>query len=285
MANEKKVTEEFESNIDDTLKKMAEEAEKEKAEKIQKLNIDRLRLYWGSPYQVNDRIIIKQPTIGNFVSEDGMEAGIFGAASPFISNSTTYRLQLWEMEIDWNDVSDFQFFILFCKTMNKKYSDLLFNDIDFTDFQPIVKNDTQEIVAYSPSQDIMIDEATYIKMATYMRFMFNSFPKEEFAKGKGTKRDIIFEEKMNRDRKQKEGKLEHESTLLPMISFALNHPGFKYKKHELEEVGIVEFMDSVARLQVYESTRALFSGIYSGMCDLRKVDKEEFNFMRDIINK
>ena len=74
------------------------------------------------------------------------------------------------------------------------------------------------------------------------------------------------------------------SFLLPLISSCLNHPGFKYKKSELEEVGIVEFMDSVQRLQIIASTNALMYGMYSGFCDMSKVDKSLFNFMRDISN-
>lgn len=41
-------------------------------------------------------------------------------------------------------------------------------------------------------------------------------------------------------------------------------------------------MDSVSRLQVYENTRALLSGSMSGFCDTSKVDRENFNFARDI---
>ena len=72
------------------------------------------------------------------------------------------------------------------------------------------------------------------------------------------------------------------SMLLPLVSSCINHPGFKYKLNELREIGIVQFMDSVQRLQIYESTVAINSGLYSGMCDLSKVDKKLFNFMRDI---
>ena len=48
------------------------------------------------------------------------------------------------------------------------------------------------------------------------------------------------------------------------------------------DVGIVEFMDSVQRLQVYESSRALLAGSYSGFVDTSKIDKSQFDFMRDI---
>lgn len=67
-----------------------------------------------------------------------------------------------------------------------------------------------------------------------------------------------------------------------MISACLNHPGFKYKKNELREVGLIEFMDSVQRLQIYESTTALLKGMYSGFIDTSKIKSEEFNFMREI---
>ena len=62
----------------------------------------------------------------------------------------------------------------------------------------------------------------------------------------------------------------------------VNHAGFKYKRSELEEIGIVEFMDSVQRLQVYENATALMSGIYSGMVDASKIDKNEFNWLREL---
>ena len=61
------------------------------------------------------------------------------------------------------------------------------------------------------------------------------------------------------------------------------NPGFKYKKTELRNVGIFEFMDSVRRLQVYESTTSLMSGMYSGMLDTSKLKLDkELNWARDM---
>ena len=73
------------------------------------------------------------------------------------------------------------------------------------------------------------------------------------------------------------------SVLLPLISSMVNHPGFKYKKNELIDVGIVEFMDSVQRLQLYENVTALMSGVYSGMLDTSKINlSKELNWLRDL---
>jgi len=44
-------------------------------------------------------------------------------------------------------------------------------------------------------------------------------------------------------------------------------------------------MDSVQRLQVYETSTALLKGSYSGFIDTSKINKDEFNFMRDLDSK
>ena len=62
----------------------------------------------------------------------------------------------------------------------------------------------------------------------------------------------------------------------------VNHPGFKYKTNELKEIGIVQFMDSVKRLQTYENATALIKGSYSGFVDTSKIDKEQFNWLKDL---
>ena len=128
-------------------------------------------------------------------------------------------------------------------------------------------------------QNVQIDEAAYLQMASYLRAMFNTYPKVEKARGKSTKEWMIEEDRMSFEQHKNDV---YKSTLLPLISTCLNHPGFKYKKNELREVGIVEFMDSVQRLQVYESSTALLKGIYSGFVDASKIDKNELNFMREI---
>lgn len=244
------------------------------------LDLDPLQLYFGEDYVINDKIKIRQPTIGDIL-EYG-EANVYGAAGPFITNPTTHRVELWKAGIDWNKIDDYSFFMMQIQTIDPNYSPILFRDIDFSQFLPsVTERDGVEVpTLYNAVQDIEIDEPTFIHMCKYLQYMFNATPKVEHIKGsKNTKYEVICEDIMLR---KKNKKIESQSSLLPMISFCLNHPGFKYKKSELKEVGIVEFMDSVKRLQIYESTNALMKGAYSGFMDTSKIDKNEFNFMRDV---
>lgn len=252
-----------------------------------KFEFDRLKMYFGEPYIIKTEtymININQPTIGNIL--DIGEREFYSMLNIFVSNTTSYRLQLWDMGVDWNKISDYELFCMLIKGLNKEITCLLFGDIDFQYFELYSKKleDNEVLTLYNKEQNIEISEETYRHISEYLRLMFNIYPKVEKAKGKATKEAIIEEDRMNLNLELKKNK-GYKSMLLPLVSSCINHPGFKYKLNEVREIGIVQFMDSVQRLQIYESTVALNSGMYSGMCDLSKVDKNLFNFMRDIDDK
>ena len=258
-------------------------------------NISLLQLYFGDPYQVSDKIQVLQPTIGGILEYDKKfgESEFWSMLNVFIGNTTSYRLLLWDMGIDWNEISDFQLFSLLIKTLKVENTEILFGDLDLSSFDAYMKQipneeesddkeesePKQEMILWNPELDIEINEDIYNNIALYIRTMFNIFPKIEKAKGKTTKKWIIEEDRMNLANAKKE---DTTSTFLPLIESCCCHPGFKYKKNELREVGIYEFMRDVQRLQIYESTTALLKGMYSGFIDTKGIDKEEFDFMRDI---
>jgi len=258
-------------------------------------NISLLQLYFGDPYQVSDKIQVLQPTIGGILEYDKKfgESEFWSMLNVFIGNTTSYRLLLWDMGIDWNEISDFQLFSLLIKTLKVENTEILFGNLDLSSFDAYMKQipneeesddkeesePKQEMILWNPELDIEINEDIYNNIALYIRTMFNIFPKVEKAKGKTTKKWIIEEDRMNLANAKKENTT---STFLPLIESCCCHPGFKYKKNELREVGIYEFMRDVQRLQIYESTTALLKGMYSGFIDTKGIDKEEFDFMRDI---
>ena len=242
------------------------------------VEFDLLRLYFGEDYVVNDVITIHQPTIQDII--DMGEATFYATIAPFTTNTTSFRVQLWDLGINWNKISDIELFSLLIKTISVENTKVFFGDFDFSTFELVGKNNedgSQELVLYSENLDMEIDEKTYLKIRNYFCFMFGINLTDEFVKSKNLCKEIIAMDKANMAKKKAE---EKQSSLVNTISFALNHPGFKYKKNELREVCYVEFADSVKRLQIYESTRALLQGNYSGFCDTSKIPSEMLNFMR-----
>lgn len=246
----------------------------------EKYHFDRLKMYFGEDYEIVKGIVISQPTIKDIL-EIG-EENFYHSLSPFLYNSTTIRLFLWENQIDWNTVKDIEVFSYLIPTVKKEPLKLLFKNINFEDFRLVninKKNEEEKTVLalYSKIQDILLYENDYLMIAEYIREMMNMHPKVEKAKGKTAKNWIIQEDKMNLQQR----KTENTSTLLSLISGCINHPGFKYNLQELKDVGICQFMDSVKRIQKYETSTAALKGMYSGFVDVKSLDKELIDFMGD----
>ena len=253
-------------------------------DKNAELIFNNLQLYFCKDYTVKHKdsngITIRQPRISDFVTYG--EKTVYESVMPFISNPTSLRVQLWEINIDWNKITDYQLFSLLITNCNNEFTEHIFGDVDFSKFKMKPQGDINNFILHNEEQNIIIDENIYTCMAKYIQAMFCITLKTEHVKGRFNKEDTIREEKFE----LAHGKNKNAgANLSTMISFCVNHPGFKYKLEELENIGIYAFMDSVNRLQIYESTSALMSGMYSGFCDTSKIDKEQFNFMRNIVEK
>lgn len=258
--------------------------------------IDALKIYFSEPYQLKEKIVITQPTIGQIL--DYGETKFYAMLRIFIQTTTSFKVPLWDMGIDWNDISDWELFRSMVTSLEKDKTQILFGDLDFTLFKtyshkiPNPNFDEEEeeseknprviedVFLYDPINDIEIDESDYKQMALYLRTVFNIFPETKYCKTKFFREDIINDEKERIEQEKKNQKTD--STLLPIISACVNHPGFKYKISELKDIGINAFMDSVQRLQIYESSTALLKGMYSGFIDTKGIDPTQFNFMREL---
>lgn len=255
----------------------------QKKDKKQEYKFDPLKMYFREDYFVKG-IRIVQPTIGNILNIG--ESKFYSDLSPFLYNSTSIRVTLWDLpqRIDWCTVKDIEVFGMLkgmADTDNSAIR-LLFPDYRIEHMQLIQfqekDSDKPQLCLYDSENDFVLEESEYMEIAEYIRTLLNIHPKVEKAKGKTAKKWMIDEDRMNMA--QKEDK--NSSTLLPLVSACVNHPGFKYKLQELRNVGIYEFMDSVQRLQIYESTHALLGGSYSGFADMSKIPKDQFNFMREL---
>lgn len=266
---------------------LGEEMEKASKNKKKKYEFDKLKLYFGEDFVTPGGIVISQPSIGAIL-EIGEEE-FYRSISPFLYNSTSIRVPLWDMGMDWNKVKDIEVFALLIQGVDKGPLKQVFKDLDFDDFrifEEFAEGQEPErgkgrLAVYSKSQDVLIYEDEYMLIAEYVREMMNFHPKVEKAKGKTAKNWIIQEDKMNQVAQIRKGE-GFQSALLPLVSACENHPGFKYNLKQLKEVGIYQFMDCVKRIQKYESATAALKGCYSGFVDVKKINKEALDFMGDI---
>lgn len=256
------------------------------------IEFDDLQIYMDIPHTIDvegteGSITVHSPTLGQVITMGQMK--FYMGVSPFITNTTQYRLPLWEMGIDWNTLSDFDLFCMLIHAgVDKDVTDILFGvELDWSKFILCAKHNedgTEERILYNQESNVEINEIVYFHLSQYIRKVLLRNPEEKITSDNALKNMYIMQDKRakaNAEWKKERGEEDSGISMQSLISACLNHPGFKYKKKELMDIGINEFYDSVKRLQVYESAIASLHGAMGGMIDSKKLPKDSMNFMRE----
>ena len=240
------------------------------------LDVDDLKLYIGDDYVINDNIKVLQPTIRE-IAEFG-ERDFFSMVHTVTAIPSDMKANLDDMGLDWMEVDDFELFVMLSQTLTPDRTSLLFGDLDFSKLKPFNHPHIEgEIILANKETGILIDKMICLKIVTYLRKAFNITPKVEKAANKMTRKILIEEDRkkleFNKDKPFK-------SFLLPLISSIKVKQG--YTKEYVLNMGYVEFMNDVARLQVIHNADHLLSACYAGTIDMKKIDKKSLNWMCEL---
>ena len=237
--------------------------------------IDQLQLYFGDPYVINEHITILQPNIGQ-IMEYG-ERKYYSMIHTITAIPSDMKSQLFDMGLDYEKIEDFELFTMLAPTLQKESTSIIFGDIDFTKLK-LYRNPQNDLVVLADKETgLVIDKLIYERIANYLRSVHGLKKKVEKAKNAMTKKILIEEDRrniaMNKNKPYK-------SFLTPLVSAVKVRMG--YTKDYVRNMGIYEFTDDIARLQIINNADALLRGMYSGMIDTKKIDKKELNWMKEI---
>ena len=240
------------------------------------LDVDDLKLYIGDDFVINEKIKVLQPNIRQ-IAEFG-ERDFFSVVHTITAIPSDMKSQLWDMGLDWMEVEDFELFVMLSQTLTPDRTKLLFGDLDFSKLKPFNHPHIEgEIILADKESGILVDKMVYLRIVSYLRKAFNITPKVEKAANKMTKKILIEEDRRRIEfNKNKPFK----SFLLPLISSVKVKQG--YTKEYVLNMGYVEFMDDIARLQVIHNADHLLSGVYAGTIDMKKINKAELNWMKEL---
>lgn len=241
--------------------------------------MDKLLLYLGDDLVINNQIVIHQPSVID-IARFG-ERKYFNTVYKMCSIPSNYKSELWDVGINYCNITDFQCFMLLSRDLGVDDTRLLLgDDISFKDMVPYSDSEVSALV--DRDKGIIITEEIYQQMIEYIREMHGIHPKRERAANKETLQLLINEDRNKKARSSKDS--DEESILLPLISSMINSPGFKYDINTLKNLGIYPFMDSVQRIQAINTASAISNGMYSGMVDLSQNPQltNQLNWLRDL---
>lgn len=242
---------------------------------IDLMHIEPLDLYIGKPYQINDKITILQPTLGQIV--DYGENSYWGMAHTLCATTSDFKVRLFDAGINWMEISNFELFSMVAPSLSVEQTSILLGDLDLSSMKTYRNRENGEIILASEEQMVKIDRLIYERMMNCIRKMHGFKANNEKAHNKATMRAMIESE---RQAMEINSKKEPSSYLLPLISSVRCKMGWT-KDYILQE-GICSFFDTVNRLNVIDNADHLMSGIYQGTVDAKKISRENLNWMREL---
>jgi hypothetical protein len=237
------------------------------------LEVDELLLYFGDDYVINKNIRIHQPLVGEIVN---CERDYFSMVHTLTAIPSDLKSQLWDMGIDWCQIEDFELFRMLAPTLTQDKTEILFGELDFSKMRQYPNKDG-DIVLADKESGIIIDQLIYTRIMNYLRKLHNITPKVEKTKSKTVKKWLVDED---RNKIELAKNKPFKSYLLPLISAVKVKQG--YTKTYMRDMGLYELFDDLARLQIIHNADHLLSAAYAGTIDMKKIDKKELNWMKEL---
>ena len=233
----------------------------------------------GKDFKVSDIITVFNPKISDIL--DFGENNYYRAVSMFISTPQDYKVQLFDMGIDFEQMNGFEFFYVSTRTATPELSSILFGDLDFSAFSFVDDPATGNLVM--KHEDILFDELSYTVASDFIR-KINNFPeqKPEVYLNDDVKRYRLDVERGNLRHKQREAekkKGSEKSQLLSIISALVNSGSSPYDYKSIMDITISQLHDSVNRVQKIKHYDDVMRGLYAGTLQQDKLDLPAINWL------
>ena len=244
---------------------------------------DEAKVYRGYSVKINDYITIRQPTVDEIVGYG--DSKYYSMVYTLCSVGADLKWQLDDIGIDYTQIGDYD---LFCGILSRGFNvgktKILFGDrIDFSKMQLMYNTKIEEKVLVQPLDNeniVQIDRRVYSQIVDTLRKM-HRLKRNNETPGNEATRQILIEDAREEYESNKDKPAE--SYLLPLMSTLANSAGSGRDEDTVGLLKIYPFMDSVARVKKIKNAELLLQSGYSGFgVDLKKINKDEINFMGDL---
>lgn len=222
-------------------------------------------------YKINDKIYVNFPTVREVLFEIG-EKDYWTTVFAFVSTSSDLIAELDDKGLDWEQVSDFDLFIMNFLLMNEKLIHIFLPTLEVSNFKLIENPDNQEINLYDPVNNITIDKNIFQMISDYIRFV-HGFKKNVVKAGNAyTHRDLIDDAHDQKRWAQMRPK-NNKSQLKAYLSYLIASLG--YTKDDVLDMQINFFFDIIKRTVAIETAKEMPFMLYTGMVESKKKETKK----------
>lgn len=242
---------------------------------------DELKIYRGKDFVVSKHIILHQPTL-NEICDYG-ERDYYSMIYNFTATPQSLKVQLWDMEIDYTEITPYQlFYQLLYRMYSQEKTSIIFGDLDFSKFQLMQRKDDESILLYQEidGEPVIIDEYTYNIIIDYL--CKSHFIERDLKIPMTKSAKMILIEDAREEMEANKNK-EYHSTLKNLVSAMINSEGFKYNHSQVWDMKINAFMDSVKRIGKIKNAQLLLQSGYSGFgVNLKEINNKQLDWLGEL---
>ena len=242
---------------------------------------DELKIYRGEDFVISKHIILHQATL-NEICDYG-ERDYYSMIYNFTATPQSLKVQLWDMEIDYTEITPYQlFYQLLYRMYPQEKTSIIFGDLDFSRFQVMQRKDDESILLYQEidGESVIIDEYTYNIIIDYL--CKSHFIERDFKIPMTKSAKMILIEDAREEMEANKNK-EYHSTLKNLVSAMINSEGFKYNHSQVWDMKINAFMDSVKRIGKIKNAQLLLQSGYSGFgVNLKEINNKQLDWLGEL---
>jgi hypothetical protein len=224
---------------------------------------------------INNHITINHPKLKE-ICEIG-EQKYYSMVSALTCSPSDYKVALFDMGVYYDEITDFDFFCLMCKSSKMEDTRILLGDIDLSSFVTMIDEKSEDIVLYDSKNDIIIDASIYKIISGFLRTI-HGFEKTSNKPANAVSRKYFIDKERRRLERQKD--VEKESFIAPLISALVNCHHFKYDYSTIWDLPIYTFNNSVKSIQKHKNYDQIMQGVYSGTISIKDINTDQISWLK-----
>lgn len=222
---------------------------------------------------ITEQIGIINPSVAEIL--DMGESLYYQVISMLVSTPYEMMVQLNDMHIDFERITQFDLFITGILALNQSLLRLVLQGIDPTHIK-LALNEEGHTVLRDEESGAMIDSSIHRKIVDILR-KIHFFEVHDKKPANQEAKDYMIERA--RKKLQRRSKQPYKPYLEPLIVALVNTPEFKYDYDGAMRLNIFQFNASVKQIQKRINYSHLMQGCYAGTVDISKLDRQQIDWL------
>lgn len=232
-----------------------------------------LNLLYEHEYVINDKIKVVIPTVGQVLDN---EDEYYSMVTAFTAMPIDLMVQLDDMKIDFEQITDYDLFIILFNGLRLQNVGLILKDIDFSKFILDIDEEKQELFLIDEENNIKIDRSVYLQISAVLRKIHN-IKKNIRKPGNKDARDYMLKRTREKMKRAKNRKTESQTESL--IVALVNAPEFKYDYQSVRDLTIYQFNKSLYQIVNRVDYNNRMVGIYTGNINPKDMSQDDLNWL------